>query len=333
MSYNRDVAKGLANKLKKITVADIIESMNVTVVPFSQRKREICSIYKLRIDFYPLENNAQHGHISPEDLENTLETVFLEELEGLIEREMVLLSKINGIKNFVPDSQSKGSSEGDEVSSSRQEENDDDDDEGNDLDVAEDLGSDMKKQKLQANDEMDYEDDSEDDLNAKESSTGFESEVDQGDEAEITNNDMIEIVKDSASENQPEIVDVSKSMSKEKTTETSKEKKKVKSELVRKETDRSIFVEAKENHFEVHFKFTNEPHTLLSQVLLHLSCLFSSRSGFVTYSQLCTSHFKILTSCLARVVVENNWSNQFFLTLIPICSCLEQILCFQLQRH
>ncbi|XP_011652120.1 DNA-directed RNA polymerase I subunit 1 isoform X1 [Cucumis sativus] len=284
--YSMDVAKGLANKLKKITVADIIESMNVTVVPFSQRKREICSIYKLRIDFYPLENNAQHGHISPEDLENTLETVFLEELEGLIEREMVLLSKINGIKNFVPDSQSKGSSEGDEVSSSRQEENDDDDDEGNDLDVAEDLGSDMKKQKLQANDEMDYEDDSEDDLNAKESSTGFESEVDQGDEAEITNNDMIEIVKDSASENQPEIVDVSKSMSKEKTTETSKEKKKVKSELVRKETDRSIFVEAKENHFEVHFKFTNEPHTLLSQIVQRAAQKVSiQRSGKIIQCQ------------------------------------------------
>ncbi|XP_038906281.1 DNA-directed RNA polymerase I subunit 1 [Benincasa hispida] len=263
--YSMDVAKCLANKLKKITVADIIESMNATVVPFSQRKRERCSIYKLRINFYPLENNPQHAHIPPEDLKDTLENVFVRALEDLIENEMHLLSKINGIRNFVSDSQSKGSSERDEFSSSQQEENDDDDDLGNDLDVAEDLGSDMKKQKLQATDEMDYEDDSEDELDAKEPSTGFESEVDQGDEAEITNDDMMEIVKGGTSENQTEIVDVSKSKSKGKTTEAANKKKKVK-EFTRFDYDRSIFVEAKGNHFEVHFKFTNEPHILLTQI-------------------------------------------------------------------
>ncbi|CAK9322867.1 unnamed protein product [Citrullus colocynthis] len=265
--HSMDVAKCLANKLKKITVADIIENMNVTVVPFSQRKREICSIYKLQINFYPLENNPQYAHVSPEDLEATLEIVFLRALEDSIQNEMLLLSKINGIKNFVPDSQSKGSSERDEASSSSQhEENDDDDDLGNDLDVAEDLGLDVKKQKLQATDEMDYEDDSEDELNAKEPSAGFESEVDQGDEAEITNDDMMEIVKDGTSENQTEMVDVLKSKSEGKATEAANKKKRVKLEFSRYDYDRSIFVEAKGNHFEVHFKFTNEPHILLTQI-------------------------------------------------------------------
>lgn len=283
--YNRDVAKCLANKLKKITVADIIENMNVTVVPFSQRKREICSIYKLQINFYPLENNPQYAHVSPEDLEATLEIVFLRALEDSIQNEMLLLSKINGIKNFVPDSQSKGSSERDEASSSSQhEENDDDDDLGNDLDVAEDLGLDMKKQKLQATDEMDYEDDSEDELNAKEPSAGFESEVDQGDEAEITNDDdMMEIVKDGTSENQTEMVDVLKSKSEGKTTKAANKKKRVKLEFSRYDYDRSIFVEAKGNHFEVHFKFTNEPHILLTQVLPHLCCSFHLDLAFYSF--------------------------------------------------
>lgn len=279
MLYDRDDAKSLANKLKKITVADIIESMEVTVVPFSQRKREICSIYKLEIRFYPLENNPQYAHVSSEDLEEILEFVFVRELEDSIQNEMLLLSRINGIKNFVPDSQSKGSSERDEVSSSQHEENDDDD-VGNDLDAAEDLGFDMKKQKLQATDEMDYEDDSEEELNVKEPSAGFESEVDQGDEAEITNDDMMEITKDSTSENQTEIIDVSKSNSKGKTAKTAKKKKKAKSEFSRKDYDRAIFVAAKGNHFEVHLKFTNEPHILLTQVLSHIRGLILSGSNF-----------------------------------------------------
>lgn len=273
--YDRDYAKCLANKLKKITVADIIESMEVTVVPFSVRKREICSIYKLEIKFYPLENNPQHGHVSSEDLEEILEFVFVRELEDSIQNEMILLSRINGIKNFVPDSQSQGSSERDEVSSSQHEENDDDDNVGNDVDAAEDLGFDMKKQKLRATDEMDYEDDSDEELNAKEPSAGFESEVDQGDEVEITNDDIMDIAKDSTSENQTEITDVSKSNLKGKTTKTAnKKKKRAKLEFSRKDYDRAIFVAAKGNHFEVHFKFANEPHILLTQVLPHIRSLF-----------------------------------------------------------
>ncbi|XP_022154235.1 DNA-directed RNA polymerase I subunit 1 [Momordica charantia] len=265
--YSMDYAKCLANKLKKITVADIIESMEVTVVPFSVRKREICSIYKLEIKFYPLENNPQHGHVSSEDLEEILEFVFVRELEDSIQNEMILLSRINGIKNFVPDSQSQGSSERDEVSSSQHEENDDDDNVGNDVDAAEDLGFDMKKQKLRATDEMDYEDDSDEELNAKAPSAGFESEVDQGDEVEITNDDIMDIAKDSTSENQTEITDVSKSNLKGKTPKTAnKKKKRAKLEFSRKDYDRAIFVAAKGNHFEVHFKFANEPHILLTQV-------------------------------------------------------------------
>lgn len=279
--------------------------MEVTVVPFSQRKREICTIYKLKIKFYPLENNPQHAHVSSEDLEEVLELVFVRELEDSIQNEMLLLSRINGIKNFVPDSQSNDSSERNEVSSSSQHEANDDDDEddvGNDLDVAEDLDFDMKKQKLRANDEMDYEDDSEEEPNGKEPSAGFESEVDQGEEAEITNDDMMD-AKDSTSENQTEMIDVSKSSSVGKTTKTAKKKKKKsKSEFTRKDYDRAIFVEAKGNHFEVHLKFTNEPHILLTQVLPHFCCLFSSGSFFFLfvpfYGKLCTFHFRMWSSCL-----------------------------------
>lgn len=44
-------------------------------------------------------------------------------------------------------------------------------------------------------------------------------------------------------------------------------REKKKSEPTTKKYDRAIFVEAKGKHFEIHFRFTGEPHILLTQVL------------------------------------------------------------------
>ncbi|CAB4286755.1 unnamed protein product [Prunus armeniaca] len=64
--------------------------------------------------------------------------------------------------------------------------------------------------------------------------------------------------------------DLAKPKSKEKKTKSGsqiRKKRKVRAEMVKKETDRAIFVSAKGFHFEVHFRFTdNEPHILLSQI-------------------------------------------------------------------
>ncbi|XWS59174.1 hypothetical protein CRYUN_Cryun08bG0099300 [Craigia yunnanensis] len=118
----------LADKMKKITVADILESMEVSVMPFAVHNGDICSIYKLKMRL------GKPGGIS-------------------------------GIKNFMPDSRPNASNEMDEdVSESKLHETENDDD-TDDEERAEDLGLDAQKQKQQTADEMDYEDGSEEEQN------------------------------------------------------------------------------------------------------------------------------------------------------------------------
>ncbi|GFY96261.1 nuclear RNA polymerase A1 [Actinidia rufa] len=88
---------------------------------------------------------------------------------------------------------------------------------------------------------------------------GLGNETDQdGNEVEIAEDGEIETVdiEDEASKPKP----------RDKKTK-SKLKKKRKVSAIRKDYDRSIFVAAKGLDFEVHFRFTNEPHILLGQRL------------------------------------------------------------------
>lgn len=274
----REEAQQLADKLKKITVADIIESMKVTFVPFSIQDGQTCRIYKLEMTLHIPEHLQTIVEYSSEDWEEILETLFVRELEDAIQNHILLLSKISGIKNFMPDSQPKASNETDENRSekrSQREEEDDDNggaDDGEHGEGVEDFGLDAHKRKLQATDEMDYEDGCDDEVREADLSDGDESEIDE-EESEV------EIGVIDASDEMPgspleEAGDLAKPKSKEKKTKSGtqiRKKRKVRAEMVKKETDRAIFVSAKGFHFEVHFRFTdNEPHILLSQVLLVL---------------------------------------------------------------
>uniref|UniRef100_A0A5B7B2D8 DNA-directed RNA polymerase subunit n=1 Tax=Davidia involucrata TaxID=16924 RepID=A0A5B7B2D8_DAVIN len=297
-------AKHLVEKAKKVTVADMIECIEVHVLPLSIQNKEISRIYKLKMEL------SEHKFVSRKDWEETLEVVFLRELEDAIQNHLLLLSKIRGIKNFMSDSRSKASNETDDDASGGRskggEENDDDDDDGDgDGDErAEDLGFDAQKIKQQATDEMDYEDNSEDEPNEEEPSAELGKNTDQGvDKVEMREeNEIGEYdVEDETSEMpyEPEVLSKPKSVDrktnlkdkrkekvkatlvkkdsdhkrKEKVKATlvkkdsdNKGKEKVKATLVKKDYDRAIFVEAKGLHFEVHFKFTNEPHVLLAQI-------------------------------------------------------------------
>ena len=163
----REDAICLADKLKKITVAGMIESMEVSVVPVAVCDGQICSIYKLGMKLYKPKHYPKYTDITLEDWEDTLRVVFVRELEDAIENHMALLSKISGIKNFKTDPQSNSSNSSEDDNSNGSESvkkghnNDDDNDNDggdDDTEAAENLGSDAQKRKQEVTDEVDYED-------------------------------------------------------------------------------------------------------------------------------------------------------------------------------
>ncbi|XWS51631.1 hypothetical protein CRYUN_Cryun11dG0000300 [Craigia yunnanensis] len=168
----------LLDKMKKITVADILESMEVSVMPFAVHNGDICSIYKLKMRLGKPDWYFKSSDITVEDCARIIEVVFLRELEDAIQNHLVLLSRISGIKKFMPDSRPNDSNEMDEdVSESKLHETENGDD-TDDEERAEDLGLDAQKQKQQTTDEMDYEDGSEEEQIDGASLAGLESEID-----------------------------------------------------------------------------------------------------------------------------------------------------------
>ncbi|KAK1366221.1 DNA-directed RNA polymerase subunit [Heracleum sosnowskyi] len=256
---SKDDAKALVAKLKKVTVADIIESVEICVVPLYIYKDQICRLYKIKIKI------KKHELVSKEDCQETLEIMFLRELEDAIENHVNLLSRISGIKDVTENIESTSASEtGDAVLGNKSQEGDDDE---NGDDEGDDLGLDAQKRKRQASDEIDYEDG----IDGKSSEvelTELESEIDEADD-EIESS--IGHVEDVDVEDEPSNKSHDKGLITEPTSTDqkvrSKSKKKKRGALMRKDSDRSCFVKTKGQHYEVHFKFINEPHILLSEIV------------------------------------------------------------------
>ncbi|KAK7252592.1 hypothetical protein RIF29_36649 [Crotalaria pallida] len=268
----------LSDKLKKITVADVIESMEVSVVPVAVQDGQICRIYKLEMKLYKPKHYPKYTDITIEDWEDTLKVFFVRELEDAIQNHMALLSKIKGIQNYKTDPQSSSSDGSENVDSNGLESekkghnnDDDDDDDGGgveDTEGAEDLGSDAQKRKQQGTDEVDYEDDGE----LSEEFEGAEGEGDDkvnddGDDTKV-NEDGGDIHVNEGGENLP--LDANNSQghkihSKPKSVDK-KDNLSENKEAERKKYDRRFFVEAKGMHFKIHFKFVDEGHILLAQI-------------------------------------------------------------------
>ncbi|GAV72253.1 RNA_pol_Rpb1_2 domain-containing protein/RNA_pol_Rpb1_3 domain-containing protein/RNA_pol_Rpb1_1 domain-containing protein/RNA_pol_Rpb1_5 domain-containing protein/RNA_pol_Rpb1_4 domain-containing protein [Cephalotus follicularis] len=252
-------AKKLADKLKRVTVADIIESMEVCVTqPIHADPHK--SVYKLKMKLYKPDHYPKDTDISSEDWRRTLTTVFLRELEDAILNHMILVSKISGIKFFVQDSKPKASNETDDTSGSKAqhgEENGEDDEDNED---AEDLGLDAQKRKQRATDEVDYDEDSEEELNGVLSSAASETETDEG-ESETEHDGKNETI-----ESQSRMENPSKVKTRDKETKSDVKRRKRREGMVRKDTDRSTIVKYKDQYFEVHFELINEPHILLAQL-------------------------------------------------------------------
>lgn len=253
-------AERLVRKIKKVTVADIIESMEESVLPVSINNNQISRIYKLKMKL------CESQLFSIEDYEETMGVLFMRQLEDAIQSHLLLLSKINGIKNFMPDSRSMASDEIDEDASSNRLQGEENDDDHDDDEGADDLGSDVQKRKQQAADEMDYEDGSEDEPNEGETLAGLEKETDQAeDEEEVWEDDEIGIFDNEDEASEMPVPSEPKSSDKKGKSKL-KSKSKVKAKLVKKDFDKAIFIAAEGLDFEVHFRFSDEPHILLGQI-------------------------------------------------------------------
>ncbi|GAB2269507.1 hypothetical protein Dimus_004424 [Dionaea muscipula] len=295
-SKSRDDAEHLAAKLKRISVADLIEKMEVSVVPFAvDENYEISTIYKLHIKLYEPELYPPHTNVSMQDCEETLKGIYPKKLELAIQNHMLLLSKIRGIADFVGDLEpksSKGDDDEGEPKESRNDDNDDNDDNGD----AGDLGTDVLKTKLQSTDEMEYEDFSEDGL-PQEKQEGemeiekHEDEMEIDDQAEDDDDDddeklgreeealkekhegEIDSEVDQAEDEDDEKLGggqeaLEDSMHEAATnkSETNSSRHQVNAKKGKRETDRVFLVKSKGMHFEFHLRFRNEPHILLTQI-------------------------------------------------------------------
>uniref|UniRef100_A0A0D3CUE1 DNA-directed RNA polymerase n=1 Tax=Brassica oleracea var. oleracea TaxID=109376 RepID=A0A0D3CUE1_BRAOL len=222
-----DDASHITDKLRKITVADIIKK------------------------HYP-----KHTDITDEDWQETMKVRYLRKLEDAIQKHMTMLCRIRGIKvkkvtglkagNDTKNNDSasgKQTQDDDDSASGKQNQDDDDDDDdsanGKQTQDDDDEGLGAEKRKKQAADE-DYEESSEDEKNETLSTSGVDDDTEM----------------DSEDENEE--------VSKEETREPKKKKREI---FVRHKKDRHIFVEGKGATFEVHFKFlSKKPHMLLAPV-------------------------------------------------------------------
>ena len=258
-------------------MADVLESIKVTVEPFGLHKKMICRIYKLEMQRCRPDQNPEYASVSSEDWEDTLNCNFVRAIEDAITFHLSFIERVRGkgIKDFSPDPVSMAlNEEGDEdVPSNKTQREEEEDDDGENDEGLEELDLDAQKRKRQGTDEMDYEDDSEGDANEENPLTGSDSENEMGgDEVEVGKDSEIggPDAKDGPVETplEDENLAESKSPGKKNKSKT-KEKKSGNRTPVGKETDHRISVEVKKYSCVIHFKFLNEePHILLAQVPL-----------------------------------------------------------------
>ncbi|CAA3024854.1 DNA-directed RNA polymerase I subunit 1 [Olea europaea subsp. europaea] len=249
--------------VKKVCIADLAESMEVEL---SINDQQVARIYKLKMKLKATE------FVSLKDLHATLRSTFLRELEEAIENHVVFLSRISGIRNFTVSSPSETLNEADNNSTvGSLEEDMDDDMDADGVERGEDLGSDAQKRKQQSTDEMDYDDgsdSSEDEPDEGELSSELEEQTDQDhlEEVESRKDEETDLDDDEASNMQNDNEMKSESKSSRGGVKSTAKNKRSGEESSDKKPRRAIYIAVRGLHFEVHFKFTMEPHLLLAQI-------------------------------------------------------------------
>ncbi|XP_076884452.1 DNA-directed RNA polymerase I subunit 1-like [Bidens hawaiensis] len=246
-------AEKLVEKVKKLSVAEVMRSIEVTKLPLYIVNNQPCRMYKLKVKL------NQPKHVSRRNCEETLRNNFLRALEDAIERHVALLSRINGIKS-AKNTKAETASEDDASATNpdhddNHDDHDRDDDDGDDDDgkdeTVDDLGSDYKKQKRQNTDSVEYDE--------------SEEEVEE-DEGEETDGEHVMEGKNGKEDESDAETDGEDVVEEQEQEDMSNAKAKT-HEFVTRKFDRSNHVEVKDLTLEAHFRFTNEPEILLAEVV------------------------------------------------------------------
>ncbi|KAH0918882.1 hypothetical protein HID58_026542 [Brassica napus] len=286
-----DDASHITDKLRKITVADIIKSMEVSVIPFAvykgrvssfdpkkkKQKGRVCSIHKLKINLYKPEHYPKHTDITDEDWQETMTVRYLRKLEDAIQKHMTMLCRIRGIKvkketgpKAGSDTRNDDSASGkqtqdddDDSASGKQTQDDDDDDDDDDsASGKQNQDDDDSANGKQTQDDDDDDDDDDEGLGAEKRKKQAADE-DYEESSEDENKEPLStsgVDDDTEMDSEDENEEVSKEG-------TQQPKKKKRERFVGHKKDRHIFVECKGETFEVHFKFlSKQPHMLLAPV-------------------------------------------------------------------
>ncbi|RZR92236.1 hypothetical protein BHM03_00020542 [Ensete ventricosum] len=229
-----DDAERLAAKLRRVSVADVVERMEVCTVPFSIHGNQISTIYKLKMTLYPSELYPSFSEVTLEDCKEVMKTTFVEAMEDAIAKHLDMIFKISDIK-FV----------------SGKEENNF---EGVDED---DSGEHDEEMQSEFESEIDHVEADEDYLMGG-GSPGFDMDIatlESPSKADSTA--MSEVGK-------------KKSKLEEKGTKKTKskvDKKAKKPKSSKKKIRRTIYMMVEGLKFEVHYIFRSEPRILLAEVL------------------------------------------------------------------
>uniref|UniRef100_A0A1D1Z0S6 DNA-directed RNA polymerase subunit n=1 Tax=Anthurium amnicola TaxID=1678845 RepID=A0A1D1Z0S6_9ARAE len=287
----REAADHLATKMRRITVAEIVESMEVCIVPFCALGREVASVYKLHLKLYSPQQYPPYSDVSQEKCERTLKYDYVEALERAIEKHLKAISKISSIQSVSNREEDyavveTGEDEPDTKASQQGEENDDGD--GYDDEIADDQGADAQKRRRQVNDEVDYEDDIEkenyvlSDEHGGEEPSGFESEIDQVEDEHYTLGGEVQAQEAVGERNedpsQLEHMSTSKTASEEPQSEA---RKRNRARGTKNMDNKAIFIEVRGLDFEVHFTINNESHILLAEIAQKVAkrvCIKDSRN-------------------------------------------------------
>ncbi|KAK1412905.1 hypothetical protein QVD17_34501 [Tagetes erecta] len=253
--HNRSVedAEKLVDKVKKLSVAEVMRSIEVSKSPLVIVNNQACRIYKLIVKL------NQPKHVSLQNCQETLRNTFLRALEDAIERHIALLSRINGIKSV---KKSNSETAGEDDASVGNPDHDDDDEGGDDDDdddkdeTSDDLGTDYNKKKRQNTDSVEY-DGSEEDAEDGEEEDEASSELENGGDEGKTG-------KEPVSDDETDGEQLEEGREQE---DADKTNPKLNEEFVSRKFDRSTFVEVKDLDLEVQFRFTNEPEILLAEVV------------------------------------------------------------------
>lgn len=251
----REDAERLVDKVKKLSVAEVMRSIEVTKLPLCIVNNQPCRMYKLKVKL------NQPKHVSRRNCEETLRINFLRALEDAIERHVALLSRINGIKS-AKNTKAETASEDDASATNpdhddnhddhdRDDDDGDDDDDGKD-ETVDDLGSDYKKQKRQNTDSVEYDE--------------SEEEVEEDEEGEETDGEHVMEGKNGKEDESDAETDGEDVVEEQEQEDMSNAEAKTNEEFVSRKFDRSNYVEVKDLTLEAHFRFTNEPEILLAEV-------------------------------------------------------------------